>query len=87
MERIGFHLGIGIANYVNVFNPELVVVGGGFAQAGDLVLDPARRVVAERALPLARDVVRIALAELGPEAGMIGSALVAFEALDAAPAR
>jgi len=87
MERIGFHLGIGIASYVNIFNPELVVIGGGFAQAGDLLLDPARRVVAERALPLARDVVRIVPAELGPEAGLIGSGLVGFEAFDAAPVR
>jgi len=87
MERIGFHLGIGIANYVNIFNPELVVIGGGFAQAGDLVLEPARRVVAERALPLTRDVVRIVPAELGPEAGLIGSGLVGFEAFDEATAR
>jgi glucokinase len=87
VERIGFYLGIGIANYVNVFNPEVVVVGGGLAAAGDLVLEPARRVVAERALPTARDMVRIVTAELGPGAGLIGSGLVAFEALDSAAAR
>jgi glucokinase len=87
MERIGFYLGIGIANYVNVFNPEVVVVGGGLAAAGDLVLEPARRVVAERALPTAREMVRIVTAELGPGAGLIGSGLVAFEALDSAAAR
>jgi glucokinase len=82
-ERFGRMLGIGIAGYVNVFNPELVVVGGGLSAAGDLLLEPARRVVAEQALPPARDAVRIALAELGPDAGLIGSAVVAFEALDA----
>jgi glucokinase len=89
LETIGFRLGVGIASYVNIFNPELVVVGGGFSRAGDLLLEPARRVVAERALPPAREFVRIALAVLGPEAGLIGSALVGFEALDAAraPAR
>jgi glucokinase len=87
VERIGFYLGIGIANYVNVFNPEVVVVGGGLAAAGDLVLEPARRVVAERALPTARDMVRIVTAELGPGAGLIGSGLVAFEALESAAAR
>ena len=84
LDTIGFHLGIGIANYVNVFNPELVVIGGGLSQAGELLLEPARRVVAERALPLARDYVRISLAVLGPEAGLIGSGLVGFEALDSA---
>ena len=82
-DTVGHALGTAIAGYVNVFNPELVVVGGGFSRAGDLVLAPARRVVAERALPTARQSVRIALAVLGPEAGLIGSALVGFEALDA----
>jgi glucokinase len=83
MEAIGFYLGHGIANYVNVFNPELVVIGGGFSRAGVLVLEPARQVVAERALPTARDYVRIVLAVLGNEAGLIGAGLVGFEALDA----
>ena len=83
VETVGYALGTAIASYVNVFNPELVVVGGGFARAGDLVLEPARRVVAERALPTAREHVRVTLAVLGPEAGLVGSALVGFEALDA----
>jgi glucokinase len=83
MDTIGYHLGHGIANYVNVFNPELVVIGGGFSRAGELVLEPARRVIAERALPTPREHVRIALAVLGNEAGLIGAGLVGFEALDA----
>ena len=83
MNQIGRHVGVGIANYVNIFNPELVVIGGGFSAASELVLGPAREVVAERALPPARDLVRIELAQLGPEAGLIGSGLVGFEALDA----
>ena len=82
LDHIGFHLGVGIADLVNVFNPEVVVVGGGFSDAGDLVLGPAREVVAERALAPARDEVRIVLAELGTEAGLVGAALVAFDALD-----
>ncbi len=85
LETVGYHLGVGIAGYVNVFNPEVVVVGGGFSRAGDLVLEPARRVVAERALPPARDSVRIAQAELGPDAGVIGCALVGFQIADAQP--
>ena len=82
LEHVGFHLGIGISDLVNVFNPERVVVGGGFAEAGELLLAPARRVVAERALLPAREVVEIVEAELGPDAGLIGAALVAFDALD-----
>jgi glucokinase len=82
LENVGFHLGVGISDLVNVFNPEIVVVGGGFAGAGDLLLAPARKVVAERALPPARDVVEIVEAELGPEAGLVGAALLAFDVLD-----
>ena len=82
LDHVGFHLGVGIASYVNVFNPEVVVVGGGFAQAGELLLAPARKVVAERALPPGRDDVEIVLAELGSAAGLVGAGLVAFEALD-----
>ncbi|HSK15732.1 MAG TPA: ROK family protein [Gaiellaceae bacterium] len=84
LEHAGFHLGVGIASHVNVFNPEVVVVGGGLAQAGELLLAPARRVVAEQALSPARDEVRIVPGELGGEAGLAGSALVAFELLDGA---
>ena len=83
LERIGFRLGVGIATFVNVFNPELVVLGGGFARAGNLLFEPAKRVVAERALSPARDLVRIVPALLGAEAGLIGAALVAYEALEA----
>ena len=73
---------IGIADFVNIFNPEVVVVGGGFAEAGELLLESARKVVCERALPPAKDDVRVVRAELGSEAGLIGAALVAFDTLD-----
>jgi glucokinase len=84
LEQIGRRLGSAIGSLVNVFDPELVVMGGGFAAAGDLVLEPARSIVAREALPPARDHVRIVRAELGPEAGLVGAGFVAFEALDAA---
>ena len=86
LERVGFVLGNGIASLVNVFNPELVVIGGGFARAGDLLLEPARKVVAERALSPARELVRIVPALLGPEAGLVGAGLVGFEAMSATSA-
>jgi glucokinase len=84
LERVGFVLGTGIASYVNIFTPEVVVLGGGFARAGDLLFEPARTVVAERSLPPGRDLVRIVPALLGPEAGLIGAGLVGFEALASA---
>ncbi len=83
IAEIGHRLGAGIGSLVNIFNPELVVIGGGFAAAGDFLLDPAREVVAREALPPARDLVRIVRAELGADAGLIGAALVGFEALGA----
>jgi glucokinase len=82
IEHVGFLLGVGISDLVNVFNPELVVVGGGFAEAGDLLLEPARKVVAERSLRPAADVVEIVEAELGPDAGLVGAGLLAFDTLD-----
>ena len=81
LDHVGFHLGVGIASFVNIFNPELVVIGGGFSRAGDLLFEPARRVVSERALSPARDEVKIVPALLGVEAGLIGAGLVGFEAL------
>jgi glucokinase len=82
LAELGHRLGAGIASLVNIFNPELVVVGGGFAHAGELILRPARETLAVEALPPGRDLVRIVPAELGPDAGMVGAALVGFEALD-----
>ncbi|MEA2320234.1 MAG: glucokinase [Solirubrobacteraceae bacterium] len=76
---LGRWLGIGIASFVNVFNPEVVVVGGGLVAAGDLLLEPARAVVAERALVPARDQVRIVPARYGDESGMLGAAALAFD--------
>jgi glucokinase len=84
LAELGRRLGAGIASFVNVFNPELVILGGGFAEAEDLILEPALETMAVEALPPGRDLVRIVPAKLGPQAGMIGSALVGFEALDAA---
>src|SRR4051794_10053110 len=79
MRLVGERLGAGIASIVNTFNPEVVVVGGGAMAAGELLLEPARAVVAERALPPSRDQVRIVAAHFGDEAGMVGAALLALD--------
>jgi glucokinase len=80
---IGTRLGVGIANYVNIFNPEVVVVGGGVIAAGELLLAPAREEMRRRALPPSRDEVRVVPARFGIEAGMIGAAALAFDGLAA----
>jgi glucokinase len=82
MDEIGRRLGAGIASLINVFEPELVVLGGGFATAGDLLLGPAREVIAVEALRPGRSIVRIVPAELGTRAGLVGAGMIAFEALE-----
>jgi glucokinase len=80
LDGIGRHLGAGIGSLVNIFNPDLVVIGGGFAAAGDFVLDPAREILRREALARAGYRVPIVRAELGTAAGLIGAGLVAFDA-------
>jgi glucokinase len=80
---VGYHLGVGLSNVINILNPEVVVVGGGVIAAGELLLEPARKVVAERALAPSRDQVRIAPTRFGDASGMVGAALLAMDLVDA----
>jgi glucokinase len=83
LRRIGEFLGAGIGSFVNMFDPDVVVIGGGFgAAAGELVLGPARAIARREALQPADERLRVVEAELGENAGLIGAGLVAFEALD-----
>ncbi len=82
LTGIGHYLGCAIGSLVNVFNPETVVIGGGFGlAASEYLLPPARLAILREALAPGGQTVRLALAELGSAAGMIGAGLVAFEAL------
>ncbi len=83
-ERLGEALGAGVTGLVNALNPELVIIGGSVAAAGDLLLEPARRIVRERGLRPQRDQVRLVTAGLGADAGLIGAAALAFDRLRAA---
>ncbi|HZU40716.1 MAG TPA: ROK family protein [Solirubrobacteraceae bacterium] len=85
IERIGTHLGIGIASLLNIFNPEVVVIGGGVIGAGELLLAPARAQAERRALPPSRE-ARIVPAHFGAEAGMVGAAVLAREGVGVAGA-
>jgi len=83
-RRVGSRLGEGIAGFVNVLDPDVVVVGGGAMDAGELLLEPARLRYAEAVeASEARPNVSIVAAELGREAGAIGAAKLALEELDA----
>jgi glucokinase len=80
LAAIGRLLGAAIGSFVNVFGPELVVLGGGFGiGAGDLLVEPALEVARREALSPASERLRIVDAELGEEAGLIGAGLLAAE--------
>ena len=80
LEETGRWLGIGLAGFVNIFNPEVAAVGGGAMEAGDLILAPARRELRLRARPPSRDLVEVQAATLGPASGVLGAAALARNA-------
>jgi glucokinase len=83
LDELARFLGSGIGSFVNMFAPELVLLGGGFGVAAfDYLSEPAEEVARREALEPMRDGFRLAKAELGTAAGLIGAAFVGFEALD-----
>ncbi len=74
MARAAYYLGIGLVNVTNIFNPEMIIIGGGLATLGDRLIAPGRRMVAERAFSISARAVRIVTAQLGNEAGVYGAA-------------
>jgi glucokinase len=83
LAEAGRYLGSGIGSFVNVFGPQLVVLGGGFGVAAyDYLLGAVEEVIRREALEPMRSTVRLVKAELGTAAGLIGAAFVGFEALD-----
>jgi predicted NBD/HSP70 family sugar kinase len=81
LKETGEYLGLGISTVVNLFNPELVVVGGSTMKAGSLVLAPAISVVRRRAMPGLAERVRIVAGELGEDAGAVGAAALVLRTL------
>ncbi len=73
IDKTGEYLGIGVANLINVINPDTVVIGGGVSNMGELLLAPLRRAAERRAIKAAFQKVRIVKAELGSEAGLVGA--------------
>lgn len=79
LARCGFWLGVGIASLVNALDPDIVVVGGGAMQAGELLLGPAREAYRDRLLGRAhRAEAPVVAAQLGDDAGVVGAALLAL---------
>jgi glucokinase len=87
LDAIARRLGATMGSLVNIFNPEAIVIGGGWGEAADqYLLEPAREVMLREALSPGRELVRVLPAELGPDAGLVGAGFVGFEALDAVAA-
>jgi glucokinase len=83
VEIWGQRVGIGVANAINTFDPEEVVIGGGAARAGDLLLEPAKRVARGYVVPGLGERTTIRLARHGVRAGVLGAALLALHELQA----
>ena len=82
MRDFAWWFALGVANLVNILDPDVVVVGGGLTDAGDLFLEPARRAFADLVLASRhRATVPLVPAALGPEAGAIGAGLLAADAV------
>jgi glucokinase len=82
LQQAGTDLGRGVANIVSLLNPEVVVVGGGLARAGELILGPLRRAARQWGQPLASRQVRIVQSKLGENAGIVGAARYALLKLE-----
>jgi glucokinase len=84
LAELGGYLGSGMGSFVNIFEPELLVIGGGFGVAAwEHVIPAAEEVMRREAIRPMRDTVTVVRGELGTAAGLIGAAFVGFEALDA----
>jgi glucokinase len=81
VSQAGRHLGAALCSLANIFDPDVFVIGGGVSAVGDLLLDPAREELRTRALPPMNE-RPVKLAELGPDAGMVGAAAMARIELD-----
>jgi glucokinase len=78
-RQMGFYLGVGLASLINIFNPEMIVIGGGVAAGWDLFYGHVREQVNERAFPIPARRAQIVRAECGDDAGLLGAAHIAFE--------
>ncbi len=74
MRRAAENVGVGMVNLIHLFNPSLIVIGGGVSKAGPLLFEPVERIVRERAMEVPRQAVRIVRAELGENVGLLGAA-------------
>ncbi len=85
LSETGEALGLGVANLINIFNPEMVVIGGALSKAGKFILPSVKKVVEERALDVIRRHTRLALSAFGPDAGAMGATALVIQAILSKP--
>ncbi len=79
-EETGFYLGVAVASFINIFNPEVVAIGGQIAKAGAVLFDAIRRTARDYAIPTLLEMCRIVPAERIEDAGILGGAALAWQA-------
>lgn len=75
-KQMGEIIGVGLSSVINLLNPEKVIIGGGVADAGDILLEPIRKTILDRAMPIQGQTVKIVPAQLANTAGVIGASLL-----------
>lgn len=75
-EKMGYYIGMGLTSVINLLNPEKIIIGGGVAECGELLLAPIRKTIQERAMTVQKESVEIVPAQLGNSAGVIGASML-----------
>ena len=75
-KQMGKIIGTGLSSVINLLNPEKIIIGGGVADAGEILLDPIRKTILDRAMPIQANAVQIVPAQLANTAGVIGASLL-----------
>jgi glucokinase len=78
IHRAAEALGVGLVDIIHIFNPEIIILGGGVSHMGDLLLEPALHIVATRTMRVPRETVRIVPAKLGNDVGLIGAGALIY---------
>jgi len=73
-EEAGRHIGNALTGVVNLLNPELIIIGGGMAEAGKFIFEPVRKTIRKKAMSVQRKAVKVVKAKLGNDAGVVGAA-------------
>lgn len=75
-KQMGEIIGIGLSSVINLLNPEKIIIGGGVADAGEILLEPIRKTIEDRAMPIQKEAVKVVPAQLANAAGVIGASLL-----------